>query len=1037
MVKNLAQKTRKQVEEYNNNEENEITMKYKNTTLQERREAIGELLKIKEKDGYRTHFTVYFKAGGKRYFFLNDNIVTNFTLIKNGADLVLDMELKSDPVCNVISDARIIEKVKISRREILNVNSNGDGEFFKFILKDEKINLERYQIYNKNNYKQKISETNKENCFLYALSLTGINDLILSDLKTKFRGGKITVRNIKKICDDYNLNVEVYKPLSKDKLKELEKQNKKVKNTYKKTSYGPKSENPIKIGLIEEHFFLIEQTKYTAFSISNFEEVKNEPKFNEIYKKRDGIFRRDPKRTIDSFKLVNLLMEHKTKLLEEMSFDYETLGSLYSSELNIEKINLEYDPSKCTKTIEYTEKLPLSNIKVFFDFETRTDGVHRAYLVCYSVTLDDKIIYTNHKTGVYCAREFLEDVYDFLMKKKKEELNVIFLAHNINYDIKFIIEYLYQIKLCYRGENSICGGYGKYKPPGKMVSMIINVRDTYALIPERLCKFADMFGLEKSEKEVMPYEVYNCNQAFEEKPLYEIKKALNFLKFEAEKTQFMTNLKKMDLIVGDKFKMLDYALFYCAQDVNILINGYNKFKKSIQEDFEMNIDAYLTISSFADDYLKKRGCYDGCYAISGIPRFFIQGATSGGRTMTRDNKKYHIKALIQALDGVSLYPSAMKRMAGFLRGIPKVFTPEEIKNLNNRSLDKNKYDGLFLEIKITKINKNYKFPLISEKNEDGIRYYTNKLPLSTIKVDKIMLEDLEVFHNIQYQVIRGYYFNDGHNNTINNVIEEIFNKRVELKRQKNNKQQIYKLFMNSAYGKTLLKENIHEKIFFDSKQSMFKYCHKHYNHIDEVTKFHTLNRSTKKYVVKINKTFNNHFNSVHIGSEILSTSKRIMNEVMCLAEDLGIKIYYQDTDSMHIEDPKIDLLATEYKKKYDRELLGKSLGQFHCDFEPREGATEEEHAVSIESYYLGKKVYCEIIQYTDTKGNINYGIHYRMKGIPQNVILNHYNDIKRIYTELYDGKIIKFNLLSCGIKFKNNNNFCVTTVDTFEREVSF
>lgn len=30
-------------------------------------------------------------------------------------------------------------------------------------------------------------------------------------------------------------------------------------------------------------------------------------------------------------------------------------------------------------------------------------------------------------------------------------------------------------------------------------------------------------------------------------------------------------------------------------------------------------------------------------------------------------------------------------------------------------------------------------------------------------------------------------------------------------------------------------------------------------------------------------------------------SKRITNEVMCLALDIGCHIYYQDTDSMHIE----------------------------------------------------------------------------------------------------------------------------------------
>ena len=42
-------------------------------------------------------------------------------------------------------------------------------------------------------------------------------------------------------------------------------------------------------------------------------------------------------------------------------------------------------------------------------------------------------------------------------------------------------------------------------------------------------------------------------------------------------------------------------------------------------------------------------------------------------------------------------------------------------------------------------------------------------------------------------------------------------------------------------------------------------------------------------------------------------SKRIMNEVMCTAEDLDIKIFYQDTDSMHIEKGRLEELAKEFK----------------------------------------------------------------------------------------------------------------------------
>ena len=38
-----------------------------------------------------------------------------------------------------------------------------------------------------------------------------------------------------------------------------------------------------------------------------------------------------------------------------------------------------------------------------------------------------------------------------------------------------------------------------------------------------------------------------------------------------------------------------------------------------------------------------------------------------------------------------------------------------------------------------------------------------------------------------------------------------------------------------------------------------------------------------------------------LNEQMKNEMKRIINEVMCTAEDLFINIYYQDTDSMHIE----------------------------------------------------------------------------------------------------------------------------------------
>ena len=75
---------------------------------------------------------------------------------------------------------------------------------------------------------------------------------------------------------------------------------------------------------------------------------------------------------------------------------------------------------------------------------------------------------------------------------------------------------------------------------------------------------------------------------------------------------------------------------------------------------------------------------------------------------------------------------------------------------------------------------------------------------------------------------------------------------------------------------------------------------------------------------------------------------------MCCAEDNNLNIYYQDTDSMHIVYDQVPILAEGFKNKYNRELIGEELGQFHVDFE-MEGAKEGAEIYSIESYVLIEK----------------------------------------------------------------------------------
>ena len=56
-------------------------------------------------------------------------------------------------------------------------------------------------------------------------------------------------------------------------------------------------------------------------------------------------------------------------------------------------------------------------------------------------------------------------------------------------------------------------------------------------------------------------------------------------------------------------------------------------------------------------------------------------------------------------------------------------------------------------------------------------------------------------------------------------------------------------------------------------------------------------------------------------------SKRIMNEVMTLAEDAGLNIWYQDTDSMHINYEEVELLALSFKNKYNKLLSEISISE--------------------------------------------------------------------------------------------------------------
>ena len=154
---------------------------------------------------------------------------------------------------------------------------------------------------------------------------------------------------------------------------------------------------------------------------------------------------------------------------------------------------------------------------------------------------------------------------------------------------------------------------------------------------------------------------------------------------------------------------------------------------------------------------------------------------------------------------------------------------------------------------------------------------------------------------------------------------------------------------------------------------------------------------------------------------------------MCLAFDLGCHVYYQDTDSMHIECDDLPRLEDAFRQKYGRELRGTAMGCFHSDFPTINNHSEIPKA--IESYFIAKKLYVDKLQ--DSTGDVEYMI--RGKGLTQQSIKHKASEVggvMELYKKLFEGEKIQFDLCKGQPSFDMRADFSVGTRSEFKREAS-
>ena len=647
--------------------------------------------------------------------------------------------------------------------------------------------------------------------------------------------------------------------------------------------------------------------------------------------------------------------------------------------------------------------------------------------------------------------------------------------HNLSYDINFVVKHLTAVTATpiIKGSRTmmLMGRYGQ-----KMLCFKLCFKDSYTIISKPLKMFPVMFKLQTGAKEIFPYTYYSSAMLANDNKVGIIADAAAHTK---DPQGFIHNVNTVEhcKLSDTEFDMEVYSNYYCMQDINILKQGFERFRNDLLREFSLDAYDLVSISSIANAYFERNVYWKNgnLYDLANTPREFISRCIQGGRCMLADNEKQLNDSNISGevvvdFDAVSLYPSAIARLYT-TEGKPKVMTPEmcntqyllqHLFSDDQTEPTKERYiSAFYVEAEITRIGKERHMPLIvvSPQFNDGLEVPRSSNTCCTMYINHITLQDLIEFQQCDITIKRGYYYDGKRDIRIRAEVQKLFELRLKYKKEDNPLQEVIKLILNSIYGKTILKP-IDSKVKIIPNADAMRFIRKNYNSIVEIEPLYDSDFT----MMKVLKPIVRHYNFCTLGVDILAMSKRIMNEVFCTAEDNDIKIFYQDTDSGHFYQKDLTRLAQLYKAKYGRELIGKNLGQFHSDFAE---VVKGEESKAVVSVFVGKKTYIDQLC-AQRDGQTHIAFHCRMKGVKQDVIAItanemfpdavqcHYDEAKglhvpcdaydetssfsvmELYKALYNGTAISFDLCKGSNPcFERKNNFSIETKTSFVRNLMF
>jgi len=864
----------------------------------------------------------------------------------------------------------------IVNEENLKFIDNKDADFFNY-LNISKLDLTRYQIIRK---EDDGVEINKDQCLIHCFKLLGLSDALINAVilslcsDSKANINYIPKTALKKICGIIKKQIVIHSYENK-------KLNKQVQ------IYGKEYTDVFDIAIYKSHYFVYEQTNYNKYFIDNYEELNGLDNCYNIIRMSKGKYYEYGERRCDTLYLVNKLFE-KGYFIKDTSIIKSLVGSKVIDNIPLDNIENEQ------KLYEFKQKDDVECDIFYADCESDvvSDSKHQLLMIGVvkgSCNNEPKTFILDERGPDVLVKSFLSYVKSMC---KFSSVPIIYF-HNLKYDYMGLIKKYLIIKGECTKDNQV------YSVNGFLHKFEYELRDTYKLINIKLEKFPSTFGLSINKKEAIAYKFYTKNNI--SLNVHSVKEYIGAFDFDKDKELFKKILQDNSdefEYKKDTFNATKYYEHYLKYDCLVLKQGIEKYEKIIKEitgkdgKTSINLHSKLTISSLTNSYMGMNGAFDNVCMVSSNLREYISAAIYGGRVNACiEFLKIVINELNNDYDCTSLYPSAIRRMC-LEMGIPKGLAKKIINfNINE--------DYFIARFKITAINKKQQNPFIAVKTDDGLKYINEITEPIIVTIDKITLEDYINFHQIEYEFIDGVYWNEGFNKTMGDLIFELFTARVEYKQlmkklkdtsdeysKCNILQEIIKLMMNSSYGKTIINKSDTKTYFIyntvegkENNQNIDSYVCNNFNTIKGYVQINDNQTQVTRNEIDVS------YNLAHVGVLILSYSKRIMNEVMGLASDNKIDIYYQDTDSMHLKNKDISKLEELFFNKYNRQIRGENMSQFHSDFKLG-GSKKGVEVVAVKSLFLGKKSYIDVLQSENDKGEIINGYHMRMKGISESAL---------------------------------------------------